>query len=228
MSGGVHAMATPKRPSEPSPKGRPASRSLRDQMASLAPEVVTAAAARVAPPPPPKPARPNRLDALSFKDLAGNGGVRPLPEPARASVRPEPPPVVAPRPEPPKHRLWVERRDDVVRARAEDAPPRWLDDMRAGRMVPRRELDLHRKAAAEARQTLDEEIARARRENIGCLLIVCGRGLHSGIDGPVLPDVAIERLSEELADHVLAFSSAPRKWGGDGALLVLLRPPAKD
>jgi DNA-nicking Smr family endonuclease len=226
-------MATPKRPSEPSPKSRPASRSLRDQMAELAPEVVAAAAARSAPPPAPKPAKPSGIEALSskdlsFKDLAGKGGVRPLPEPARVAVRTEPPPGAAPRPAPPKHRLWVERRDDVVRARAEDAPPRWLDDLRAGRVVPRRELDLHRKGAADARQALDDEVARARRENLGCVLIVCGRGLHSGLDGPVLPDVAIERLSEELADHVLAFCCAPRKWGGDGALLVMLRPPSKE
>jgi DNA-nicking Smr family endonuclease len=221
-------MAITKRPSEPSPKRRTASLSLREQMATLAPEVIAAAAARAAPPPPPKPARPSGVEGLTFKDLAGKGGVRPLPEPARPAARPEPAAVAAaaPRLAPPKHRLWVERRADQVRARAEDAPPRWLDDLRAGRVVPRRELDLHRKSAADARQALDDEIARARRENIACVLIVCGRGLHSGLEGPVLPEVAIERLSEELADHVLAFCSAPRKWGGEGALIVMLRPPA--
>jgi DNA-nicking Smr family endonuclease len=223
-------MATPKRPSEPSPKSRPASRSLRDQMVALAPEVVAAAAARAAPPPPPpKAPKPTSADALSFKDLAGRGGVRPLPEASRPSVRLGPLPGATPIVAAAKRtRLWVERRDDVVRARAEDAPSRWLDDLRAGRVVPRRELDLHRKGAADARQALDEAIPRARRENVSCVLIVCGRGLHSGLEGPVLPEVAIERLSEELSDHVLAFCSAPRKWGGEGALIVMLRPPAKD
>jgi DNA-nicking Smr family endonuclease len=225
-------MATPKRTSEPSPKSRPASRSLRDQMAALAPQVVAAAAARAPPPPsPPKPAQPSGSEAFSFKDLAGAGGVRPLPDPSRAAPRSEPPPgnplPEPPRPAPSKHRLWVERRDDVVRARAEDVPPRWLDDLRAGRVVPRRELDLHRRGAADARQALDDEVARARWENVGCVLIVCGRGLHSGLYGPVLPDVAIERLSEELSEHVFAFCSAPRKWGGEGALIVMLRPPTR-
>lgn len=224
-------MATSKRPSEPSPKERPASRSLRDQVVALAPEVVAAAAARAAPPPPPPPKAPKQsgADALSFKDLAGRGGVRPLPEASRPSVRVEPLPGAAPRvAAAPKKRLWVERRDDVVRARAEDASARCLDELRSGRVVPRRELDLHRKGAADARQALDEAIPRARRENVPCVLIVCGRGLHSGLEGPVLPEVAIERLSEELSDHVLAFCSAPRRWGGEGALIVMLRPPSKD
>jgi DNA-nicking Smr family endonuclease len=221
-------MATAKRPTEPSSKSHPPSRSLREQMAALAPELAAAAAARVAPRPPPTPVPQSGVQPVSFKDLAGNGGVRPLPEPSRGAPRSEPPPAAAPRPEPPKHRLWVERRDDLVRARAEDVPTRWLDDLRAGRVVPRRELDLHRKAAADARQALDDEIVRARRENLGCVLVVCGRGLHSRLEGPVLPDVAIERLSEELADHVLAFCNAPRKWGGDGALLVMLRPPGQE
>jgi DNA-nicking Smr family endonuclease len=115
-----------------------------------------------------------------------------------------------------------------VRARAEDVPARWLDDLRAGKVVPRREIDLHRKGVVEAREVLDEGILRARREAVACVLVVCGRGLHSGEDGPVLPDVAIERLSEELAEHVLAFCSAPRRWGGEGALMVMLRAPLKE
>jgi DNA-nicking Smr family endonuclease len=220
-------MAPSKRPSDPNAKGRPRGRSLREQVQALAPEVAARAASRAAPPPPPKPAQPAGPEGLSFKDLAGSGGVRPLADPARGVVH-EPAPAAPPRPAPPEHRLWVERRDESVWARADDVPPRWVDDLRAGRIVPRRELDLHRKGAAEARQLLDDEIPRARRESVHCVLIVCGRGLHSGLEGPVLPDVALERLSEELADHVLAFCTAPRRWGGQGALLVMLRAAAKE
>jgi DNA-nicking Smr family endonuclease len=204
------------------------SRSLHDQVAALAPEVAAAAAARgPAKPPPPKPVKAPVADGLSFKDLADGGGVVPIPGSSRAATEPAPAPE-PPGPPPREHRLWVERRPEAVRARAEDVPARWLDDLRAGRVVPRREIDLHRRGVVEAREVLDEGIARARRENVGCLLVVCGRGMHSGVDGPVLPDVAIERLSEELAEHVLAFCSAPRKWGGDGALLVMLRPPTRE
>jgi DNA-nicking Smr family endonuclease len=223
-------MAAQKRPPE-SAKPRPESRSLRDQMANLAPEVVAAAAARTnAKPPPPKPLKKvPGADGLSFKDLAGSGGVLPLPGQGRTAHPPAPPLAPAPPPKaaPPKPRLWVERRPDAVRAKAEDVPPRWLDDLRSGRVPPRRQIDLHRKGVAEARQALDEGVLLARRESVGCLLVVCGRGMHSGLDGPVLPDVLIERLSEELSEHVLAFCTAPRKWGGEGAVLVMLRPPAK-
>jgi DNA-nicking Smr family endonuclease len=92
--------------------------------------------------------------------------------------------------------------------------------------VPRRVLDLHRLNAVEARQVLDAGIRQARRDGLTCVLVVCGRGTHSGSDGPVLPELAIERLSEELAGDVLAFSTAPRKLGGEGALIVRLRAPA--
>jgi DNA-nicking Smr family endonuclease len=218
-------MATHRRPPESADRKRP--RSLRDQVAALAPEVVAAATSRgPAKPPPPKPVKVPGADALSFKDLAGGGGVVPIPGTPRAAL-PPPAPVEVPRPVARQHRMWVERRPEAVRARAEDAPARWLDDLRAGRVVPRREIDLHRKGVAEAREVLDEGVARGRRESVSCLLVVCGRGVHSGVDGPVLPDVVIERLSEELAEHVLAFCTAPRKWGGDGALLVMLRPAAR-
>jgi DNA-nicking Smr family endonuclease len=50
--------------------------------------------------------------------------------------------------------------------------------------------------------------------------------VHSTPEGPVLPDVVIERLSEELESDVLGFATAPRKWGGQGALIVCLRSPA--
>jgi DNA-nicking Smr family endonuclease len=218
-----------KRPADPSGKQKPLSLSLRDQMKALAPAVVAAAEARAPSKPlPPKPVARPGADGLSFKDLAGRGGVAPLPEASRAPLaQPQP---VAPLPRTPREapRLWVERLDDVVRAKARDVPARWLDDMAAGRIPPRRELDLHRKGVMEARELLDRELVEARRVATSCLLIVCGRGLHSGLEGPVLPDVVIERLSEELAAHVLAFCTAPRRWGGSGALLVMLRPPGKD
>jgi DNA-nicking Smr family endonuclease len=60
------------------------------------------------------------------------------------------------------------------------------------------------------------------------VLVICGRGLHSGGDGPVLRDVAINVLCGRPArTHVLAFSTAAPTRGGDGALAILLRRPAK-
>jgi DNA-nicking Smr family endonuclease len=194
--------------------------SLKDQLRAL-PGAVAARA-------PAPPARPAPLPAgPSFKELAG--WVAPLSAASSAPGLAKPAPVDA-QPaapvRPPRPRLWVEQRPDVIRARDESVPPKLLAELEAGRIVPRRQVDLHRLSAAAARQLLDVEVKRARRDGVGCILVVCGRGVHSGSDGPVLPDVAVERLSEELAFEVLAFATAPRKWGGLGALLVLLRPKA--
>jgi DNA-nicking Smr family endonuclease len=203
-------------------KARPVGLSLRDQLKAL-PVAEPAAPAKPVQAPRQRPAQP--ADSLSFKQLAA--GVAPLPGSARAlGQRPSPAASAAtPRAaaEPPKKKLWVERRGAIVLARAEDVPARVLDELASGRLVPRRQIDLHRLSAVDARQLLDAGIRQARRQGLGCVLVVCGRGLHSGADGPVLPDVAIERLSEELQGEVLAFATAPRKWGGEGALIVRLR-----
>jgi DNA-nicking Smr family endonuclease len=63
-------------------------------------------------------------------------------------------------------------------------------------------------------------VAKGRR----CVLLIHGRGLHSGPGGPALRPALVEFLSRRpLAKHVLAFTSAPPRHGGPGALLVLLR-----
>lgn len=195
--------------------------SLKEQLLAL-PELQPKPAPARAPAPPRVPVGP------SFRQLAGD--VVPFAPDAPAPPRAAPP--EAPAQAPPRRsdavrpRLWVDRHAGAVRARADDVPVRLVRELESGRIVPRRELDLHRLSALEGRQVLDVGIRQARREGISCVLVLCGRGLHSGAGGPVLPDLVIERLSEELAGEVLAFVSAPRKWGGDGALLVWLRPAA--
>lgn len=222
-------MATRKSSPDSGTKSRSGPPSLREQLKALpgTGEATTSGAARSpdARPQPRKKAAPGAVptpEGPSFKELAVD--VRPLPEPAKPALPPAPSPIPI-RAVAPKTRLWVERREGAVWAVAEGLPPRMLDELRAGKVVPRRELDLHRRSAAEARLLLDEGVSRARREGVVCLLVVCGRGLHSGAEGPVLPDVVAERLSEELGAEILAFCTAPHKWGGEGALLVRLRAP---
>lgn len=159
-------------------------------------------------------------DGPRFEELAV--GVKPLPQ-AVPRLSGPPPPAAVQVVSGQRTRLWVEERAGAVRAKAAGVPARWLDELEAGRIVPRRELDLHRKSAAEARQAIVEAVSDARRAGVSCLLVVCGRGQHSKSAAPVLPDVTVECLSEQLAGEVLAFTSAPRKWGGRGAILVRLR-----
>ena len=175
--------------------------------------------AKAAPPQPKRP--PPEAREVTFEQLAA--GIAPSKTPTEKPPGPAQTSASVTERNESKVRFWVERTEGTVRARAEDAPVRLARDIEQGRVVPRREIDLHRLSAPSARQLLDLEIPRARKDGVLCLLVVCGRGLHSSPEGPVLPDVVIERLSEELASDVLAFATAPRKWGGLGAILVCLR-----
>lgn len=175
--------------------------------------------------PPPQPKRlPPEARELTFEQLAV--GIAPIKAPTEKPPGPAPASASVTERGESRVRFWVERTGGAVQARADDAPTRLARDIEQGRVVPRREIDLHRLSATAARQLLDLEIPRARKDGVLCLLVVCGRGTHSSPDGPVLPDVVIERLSEELAGDVLAFATAPRKWGGLGAILVCLRAAA--
>ena len=162
--------------------------------------------------------------APRFAELAS--GVQPLPRaaPRAAARQPAPSVQIVVRQQ---ARLWVEERAGAVRARAAGVPARWLDELESGRIVPRKELDLHRRSAADARLAIAAAVSEARRAGVSCLLVVCGRGQHSAGTGAVLPEVTIECLSETLAGEVLAFTSAPKKWGGKGAIIVRLRPVAR-
>ena len=84
--------------------------------------------------------------------------------------------------------------------------------------------DLHglRAGAAQVRlaRFIVESVALDRR----AVLVICGRGLHSGLAGPVLLEMAVRTLGQRpAAQHVLAFVSAGPAQGGEGALMVLLR-----
>lgn len=128
---------------------------------------------------------------------------------------------------PPRPKLWIEDDSTGVRGLAEGVSRKACQDLELGRIVPRRELDLHRLSAEVARQSLGQFIAQARHDNITCVIVLVGRGSHSGTSGPVLPDVVVQHLGEVLAGDILALSTAPRKWGGRGAVLVLLQPRAE-
>jgi DNA-nicking Smr family endonuclease len=117
--------------------------------------------------------------------------------------------------------LTVVRDEETVRGLVDGVSAKQLDDLASGRRLPEREIDLHGLRAARAREVLTRGVQQARHDGVRYLLVICGRGTHSDA-GPVLPEVAIERLSE-LGGDVLSFCTAPVGFGGGGALLVQLR-----
>ena len=75
-----------------------------------------------------------------------------------------------------------------------------------------------------ARQTVENFMLRARRENLRCVLIVHGRGLNSKDKIPVLKLLLHNWLERgRIARSVLAFCTARPHDGGAGAVYVLLR-----
>lgn len=104
--------------------------------------------------------------------------------------------------------------------RRSHVPLKVLKDLRRGRYSIQDELDLHGLTANEARLMLREFIADVLKEGYRCVRIVHGKGLRSGPGGPVLKVKLGKWLPQW--EQVIAFTTAPARDGGTGALYVLL------
>jgi hypothetical protein len=79
-----------------------------------------------------------------------------------------------------------------------------------GEIEPEAESDLHHLtadvAAHQAERFIEQSVEKGRR----CVLLIHGRGLHSGPSGPALRSALVEYLCRQpLAKHVLAFHLGP-------------------
>jgi DNA-nicking Smr family endonuclease len=164
---------------------------------------------------------PPSLEELLSRELPGvmpladRGRVRP---PRRRRTRTPLRP-----PDTPRAAFEVERFGERVEGRERRVDPRLLDRLRSGTVDIGIHLDLHGRTLDEARSDVEAAVARALAGGSRCLLVVHGRGLRSG-GGPVLKEALPGWLTAPpLAARVAAFTSAPPRLGGAGALLVLLR-----
>lgn len=105
--------------------------------------------------------------------------------------------------------------DGPTRYRQTDTSAYELKKLRRGDYVPDFFLDLHGLTQEQAKEELSALLLAARRQHVRCVSIMHGHGKH----------VLKQRLPMWLAQHpqVLAFHQATRAWGGDAALLVLLK-----
>jgi DNA-nicking Smr family endonuclease len=99
-------------------------------------------------------------------------------------------------------------------------PIKVLKDLRRGKYSIQNELDLHGLTANQARSMLREFMTDVLLEGHRCVRIVHGKGLRSGPGGPVLK-VKLNKWLPQW-DQVLAFTTAPARDGGTGAVYVLL------
>lgn len=83
------------------------------------------------------------------------------------------------------------------------------------------ELDLHHMNATAAKAAIGRFLGESRKAGRLCVRIVHGKGLRSGVDGPVLKRLTDQVLRQR--EDVLAFRSARPRDGGTGAVVVLLK-----
>jgi DNA-nicking Smr family endonuclease len=105
----------------------------------------------------------------------------------------------------------------------DDVAPDTARRLRRGQWRTGAELDLHGLRVEQARHALLSFIDECLEHGIRCVRIVHGKGYGSEGLTPVLKDKARAWLVQKA--EVLAFSEAPEREGGAGALLVLLRHP---
>lgn len=104
--------------------------------------------------------------------------------------------------------------DGPTRFLRPDSNPYELKKLRRGDYVPELFLDLHGLTQMEAKQEIGALIAACKRENVHCACIMHGHGKH----------ILKQQTPLWLAQHpdIVAFHQAPKEWGGNASLLLLI------
>lgn len=181
-----------------------------------------------------------RERAIEFRSAME--GVRKMPESNRYVYRPVQEAML--REQPGKKRPLSQEEDDALVLRQslsdgfdvdglldDDPTLSWTQDgvgpdvvkkLRKRHWAVQDELDLHGMTVDAARGQLGDFVRRALRRGVRCVRIIHGVGYGSPGGQPVLRSVVHSWLVQ--LDDVVAFCVAGRADGGNGALIVLLKP----
>ncbi|MCT8563293.1 endonuclease SmrB [Glaesserella parasuis] len=109
--------------------------------------------------------------------------------------------------------------NDKVKYRREDVDPYILKQLRRGDFHPELFLDLHGLTKENAKKELASLILACEREGIYCASIMTGYGTRA----------LKYQIPRWLVQHpkVIALHQAPREWGGNSAILILIEQPEK-
>lgn len=110
--------------------------------------------------------------------------------------------------------------EGVMKYSADQANPYLTKQLRRGDFVPDLIVDLHGLTQVEAQRDLAEAVRQCIQDQGLCMNVIHGVGTG----------VLRQRVPGWLMQHpdVIAFHQAPLEWGGQGALLVLLKTTALD
>lgn len=110
---------------------------------------------------------------------------------------------------------------------AEEKAPRAsaarMKQLKQGKLAPEASLDLHGLPRAEVADKIRFFLQNADRQDWQTLLVITGRGVHSATGEPVLRKEAERFLSADGHKWVAEWGRAPKKYGGEGALILFLR-----
>lgn len=136
--------------------------------------------------------------------------------------RPVPPPraIVVDRGPPPTAKLTVELDGERYRGRAEGVSKAQLAELAAGKRHVGATLDLHGKKAEEGAEAVRAFLMKQLAGQ--CVLLIHGKGLHSG-GLAVLREAVMQELLGPSSGMVQAFATAMAKDGGEGATYVLVK-----
>lgn len=129
--------------------------------------------------------------------------------------------------QPAAHALAVEAQADGAVGLAFGVSRETVAALRRGQFKFEARCDLHKLHADAARRRLHGFVLECVRRHLHAGLVICGRGLHSGPDGPILANVVTEALAHPpCSQHILAFTPAAAGQGGQGAVAVMFRRTA--
>jgi DNA-nicking Smr family endonuclease len=114
--------------------------------------------------------------------------------------------------------------DDALSFRRPDIGPEVVRKLRRGVWATQAQLDLHGLRRDEARERLGAFLREAARAGFRCVRVIHGKGNGSPGREPVLKAKVKSWLVQK--EEVIAFVQARASDGGNGALMVLLRPAA--
>jgi DNA-nicking Smr family endonuclease len=186
---------------------------------------------------PPVAEKPGEKDIFFEREMR-QLGVKELPEAGRARALPAFPEdeEKAPRSTPSDARpdneeaLFLAALGNMGRVFQDELPdesqvralPQRMKQLRQGKLTPQARLDLHGLSRCEARDKVRYFLEDAVYQGHRTVLVVTGRGNRSP-DGPVLRDDMERYLSHEAGAWVVEWGRAPKRFGGEGALVVFLR-----
>jgi DNA-nicking Smr family endonuclease len=151
---------------------------------------------------------PERVSAIDFDDVSASQSRQPQAKPAGGR-----PPAV-----------HVERRTDGVIGTAFGVSNATVAALARGELGFDARCDLHKLRAQAAQHKLHAFIQECVRRNLRAGLVICGRGLHSGPEGPILVEIVTDVLGKPpTSQHILAFTPTAQSQGGPGAIAVLFR-----